>query len=104
MGGGENDDTSGLPQQFNMEMVDLAGLEIPKAIVDMVPRELCCENHVMPIDLVDGVVTLAIADPLDLQSLDNIRFVINRQVEPVLATREAIDAAIERHYGGGRHG
>jgi type IV pilus assembly protein PilB len=96
-----NDITSALAEQFNMEMVDLAGLEIAKAVIDMVPHELCRENHIMPIDMFDGVLTVAISDPLDLQSLDNIRFVINNQVEPVLATREAIDAAIEQYYGGG---
>ncbi|MCY3017802.1 MAG: ATPase, T2SS/T4P/T4SS family [Planctomycetota bacterium] len=96
-----NDITSALAEQFNMEMVDLAGLEIPKSVIDMVPHELCRENHIMPIDMFDGVLTVAIADPLDLQSLDNIRFVINNQVEPVLATREAIDAAIEKYYGTG---
>jgi len=96
-----NDITSALAEQFNMEMVELTGLEIPKSVIDMVPHELCRENHIMPIDMFDGVLTVAIADPLDLQSLDNIRFVINNQVEPVLATREAIDAAIELYYGGG---
>jgi len=96
-----NDITSALAEQFGMEMVDLAGLEIAKSVIDMVPHELCRENHIMPIDMFDGVLTVAIADPLDLQSLDNIRFVINSQVEPVLATREAIDGAIEQYYGGG---
>ena len=97
----QNDITSALAEQFNMEMVDLTGLEISKAVIDMVPQNLCTENHIMPIDMFDGVLTVAIADPLDLQSLDNIRFVINNQVEPVLATREAIDAAIDKYYGGG---
>jgi type IV pilus assembly protein PilB len=96
-----NDITSALAEQFNMEMVDLTGLEISQAVIDMVPQNLCTENHIMPIDMFDGVLTVAIADPLDLQSLDNIRFVINNQVEPVLATREAIDAAIDKYYGGG---
>ena len=93
-----NDITSSLAEQFNMEMIDLQGLEIEKSIVDMVPQELCRENHIMPINVFDGILTVAISDPLDLQSLDNIRFVINNQVEPVLATREAIDAAIEHYY------
>jgi len=99
---GPNDITSALAEQFNMEMVDLEGLEVAKSVIDMVPSELCRENHIMPIDMFDGVLTVAIADPLDLQSLDNIRFVINSQVEPVLATREAIDAAIEKYYGNGQ--
>jgi type IV pilus assembly protein PilB len=95
-----NDITSALAEQFAMEMVDLEGLEIAKTVTDMVPQELCRENHVMPIDMFDGVLRVAVSDPLDLQSLDNLRFVINSEVEPVLATRDAIDAAIERYYGG----
>src|SRR6185369_15128846 len=89
------DVTAALAEQFGMEVVDLEGLNVDKAVVDMIPQELCRENHVMPIDMF-----VAISDPLDLQSLDNIRFVINSQVEPVLCTREAIDTAIERYYTG----
>src|SRR5438105_4436036 len=95
------DVTSALAEQFGMEIVDLEGVEIPRSVVDMVPQEQCRENHVMPLDLFDEILTVAISDPLDLQALDNIRFVINCQVQPVLATREAIDAAIEKYYGGG---
>jgi type IV pilus assembly protein PilB len=96
-----NDITGALAEQFQMEMVDIEGLEIPTDVINMVPEEQCRENHIMPIGLMDGVLAVAISDPLDLQSLDNIRFVINSQVDPVLATRESIDAAIERYYSKG---
>ncbi len=96
-----NDITGALAEQFQMEMVDIEGLEIAKEVINMVPEEQCRENHIMPIGLMDGVLAVAISDPLDLQSLDNIRFVINSQVDPVLATRESIDAAIERYYSKG---
>jgi len=96
-----NDITTALAEQFQMEMVDIDGLEIPREVINMVPQEQCRENHIMPIGMMDGVLAVAISDPLDLQSLDNIRFVINAQVDPVLATRESIDAAIERYYNEG---
>jgi type IV pilus assembly protein PilB len=92
------DVTGALAEQFGMEIVDLEGLEIARSVVDMVPQEQCRENHVMPLDMFDGILTVAISDPLDLQALDNIRFVINCQVQPVLCTREAIDSAIDRYY------
>src|SRR5258708_1709141 len=53
------DITSALAEQFNMEMVDLAGLEIAKPVIDMVSQERCSENHIMPIDFFDGVLTVA---------------------------------------------
>lgn len=92
------DVTGALAEQFGMEIVDLGGLEIDRSIVDMVPQEQCAEHHVMPVDMYEGVLTIAISDPLDLQALDSIRFVINCQVQPVLATREAIDSAIGKYY------
>ncbi|MEI6236529.1 MAG: ATPase, T2SS/T4P/T4SS family, partial [Planctomycetota bacterium] len=98
------DVTSALAEQFGMEIVDLEGIDIAQSVVAMVPQEQCHENHVMPIDMFDGILTVAISDPLDLQALDNIRFVINCQVQPVLATREAIDAAINRYYAASSDG
>jgi type IV pilus assembly protein PilB len=92
------DITAALAEQFGMEMVDLQGLEIPEQVSRMISEQLCRDNHVMPVDIFDGVLTLAISDPLDLHALDNIRFTANCQVEPVLATREAIDEAINRWY------
>ena len=92
------DITGALAEQFGIEIVDLEGVDVASSVVAMVPQEQCRENHIMPIDMFDGILTVAISDPLDLQALDNIRFVINCQVQPVLATREAIDAAIERYY------
>lgn len=95
-----NDITAALAEQFGMEMVDLEGLEIPANVVQMVSQNLCHDNRVMPIDLFDGVLTLAISDPLDLQALDNIRFTTTCQVEPVLAPAESIAAAIRKYHGG----
>jgi type IV pilus assembly protein PilB len=94
------DITLALAEQFGMEVVDLEGIEVASQVTAMVPEQHCRDNHVMPIDMFDGVLTLAISDPLDLHALDNIRFMTNCQVEPVLATREAIDGAIERWYAG----
>jgi type IV pilus assembly protein PilB len=53
----------------------------------------------MPIDVFDGVLTVAVSDPLDIQALDNLRFVTNMQVEPVLATAEAIMKSLDRWFG-----
>ena len=93
------DVTTALAEQFGMEMVDLEGIQPAVQVTAMVSEQHCRDNHVVPIDMFDGVLTLAISDPLDMHALDNIRFMTNCQVEPVLATREAIDAAIERSYG-----
>jgi type IV pilus assembly protein PilB len=94
-----DDITAALAEQFGMEMVDLAGLEIDRQVLDMISQDTCRDNKVMPIDVFDGVLTVAVSDPLDIQALDNLRFVTNMQVEPVLATAEAIMKSLDRWFG-----
>jgi len=95
----QEDVTKALADQFGIEMVDIEGLEIPKEVIEMVPRELAQEHNIIPIEMHDGVLTVAMSDPLDLFTLDNLRFVINCPVECVLATVDAIQGALARYYG-----
>ena len=92
------DITSALAEQFSMEMVDLDGLDISPESVAMLAPEFCRGNRVVPIHIAENVLTVAVCDPLDLQSLDSLRFLTGLQIEPVLATNEAISAAIEKYY------
>jgi len=93
------DITFALAEQFELEMVDIDGIEIDKGVIAMVPRDLARQHNIIPIEKADGVLTVAMSDPLDLFTLDNLRFVINMAVEPVLATEESIKNAITRYYG-----
>ena len=52
-----------------------------------------------PAGLEDDVLTVVISDPLDLETIEKLRFILNRRIETALATREAIQEAINRHYG-----
>ena len=39
-------------------------------------------------------------DPLDFETIDKLRFVLNREIEVALAPKEAIVEAINKYYGG----
>ena len=95
----QEDVTKALADQFGIEMVDIEGLDVPREVIEMVPRELAQEHGIIPIEMHDGVLTVAMSDPLDLFTLDNLRFVINCPVECVLATADSIKAALNRYYG-----
>jgi type IV pilus assembly protein PilB len=92
------DITAALAEQFDMEMVDLAGIRIDPQVLHLVPKEQCQTSHIIPVELADGVLRIAIADPFDLEALDAVRFALSETVEAVLAPREAIDTAISRCY------
>src|SRR5437763_14984658 len=53
----------------------------------------------MPLSLETGQMKIVISDPTDFETVEKLRFVLNKDIQPVLAPREQIIEAINRHYG-----
>lgn len=88
-----------MAKHHGMRYVDLSAVKIPESVIEMVPEAVARENSVLPLALEDDVLTVVLSDPLDLETTDKLRFILNRRIETVLAPKEAIQAAINRHYG-----
>ena len=86
--------------QFGYEFVDLGAMEIPQSVIALIPESVARENVVIPIAMVDERLRVAMSNALDLDVIDKLRFMTNRDVDPVVAPKEAIQTAINRHYGG----
>jgi len=80
------------------EFVDLKGVAIPPAIVELVPESVARENKILPYQVEGDTLKVLMSDPNDIETLDKLRFILNRPIEPVLATQELIREAINRHY------
>ncbi len=88
-----------LAQQLDVEAVDLDKLTVPEAVVDLLPATIARKHEVVPLAQGDGTITVASFTPLDFKALDDLRFVLNAEVEVVLAPLSAIRRAMERLYG-----
>jgi type IV pilus assembly protein PilB len=90
---------SAIAEFHNMAFVDLKGVTIPPAVVEMVPESVARENHVMPLSHENNALQIVMSDPNDLDTIEKLRFILNKDIAPVLADREEIIAAINAHYG-----
>jgi type IV pilus assembly protein PilB len=88
-----------MAEHGGFEFVDLATLEIPKAVTELVPESVARENVVLPLALEGNMMKIAMNDPTNIEVLDKLRFVLNRDIQPVLAPQEQIQEAINRNYG-----
>jgi len=87
-------------KQFGYEFVDVSTIQIPAAVIQMVPESVARENLVCPLSLGDeGSLTVAMHDPEKYEVLDKLRFIINRDIKVVVAPKDVIQQAINRHYG-----
>lgn len=91
--------TEALAIQFDLPFVELDSMEIPPEIIASVPKAVCEEYMILPVKRSSRLLTIAMTDPLDLFTLDNLRFILNTDVECVLAPRESVEKGIKRYYG-----
>ncbi|MEM1228641.1 MAG: GspE/PulE family protein [Planctomycetota bacterium] len=79
--------------------VDLRTERISETVIELVPESVARENTVLPFKDEDGALTILIADPFDLETIEKLRFILNRKIETALAPKEAIIGAINQYYG-----
>ncbi|MDR0328218.1 MAG: Flp pilus assembly complex ATPase component TadA [Planctomycetaceae bacterium] len=87
-----------IAEEHGREFVDLRGVAIPPAVVELVPESVARENRILPYQVEGDTLKILMSDPNDIETLDKLRFILNRPIEPVLAALELIQEAINRHY------
>ncbi|MDI6605994.1 MAG: type II secretion system protein GspE, partial [Candidatus Omnitrophota bacterium] len=65
----------------------------------LVPQEFALKNAVIPISRTLRSLTVAMADPLDLILIDNLKKITSCEINPVIATKSDITKAIMEFYG-----
>jgi type IV pilus assembly protein PilB len=91
--------TEALARQFDYPYVDLKNLKLNPEVVKTVPRDVCEGNTIFPIKSSGKTLTIAMSDPLDLFALDNLKFILNKEIDIVLSPKDSILEAIAKSYG-----
>lgn len=84
--------------QFNFEFVELEAVQVPHSIIELVTESMARENNVIPVEVRGDEVIVAMHTP-NVEVVDKLRFVLNREIKIVMGTLEGIQGAINRHYG-----
>ena len=83
----------------HMDFVDLDRVDIPENIIELMPESVARENVVLPLSEVDSRLKVVISDADDVDTLEKLRFILNKDVVPALAPRGKILESINRLYG-----
>jgi type IV pilus assembly protein PilB len=90
---------SAIAEFHGMEYVKLADMTIPPSVIELVPESVARENVVLPMAQEGGTLKIITSDPADFDTLQKLQFILNKDIQPVLAPREQIIEGINRHYG-----
>jgi len=89
-----------LEKQLGQSCVHLEETEIAADILKRMKIDIAKKYCIIPIDFDKGTLTVAMSDPTDLKTLDDLGFVLNMRIKPALALESDIKKAIARHYEG----
>jgi type IV pilus assembly protein PilB len=87
-----------LSRQYGIPSITLTNLDIDGETLRLVPSNLAKKYEVLPVKRIGGTLTLAMSDPTNVFALDDVAFMTNLQILPVVAPQAAITKAIERAY------
>jgi len=88
---------------FGVEAVSLRDIQIPDDVIATIPRHIARKYRVVPISKVGNTLTVAVADPSDLATLDTLTHMLGGDVVFKVAPEEDIEYALNRYYGGSRN-
>jgi len=87
-----------LAKHWKLPFANLAKVsKLPEELLAAVPRDVAIEHNIVPVGRRNGALIVAM-EALDYTVLDNLRFLLNQQVEAAIATPEDIRESIEHYY------
>lgn len=90
-----------LAEQQGIPFVDLKNIKIDEKVIKNVSAKFAWHYKIMPISIESNVLTIAISNPFDMWSIDDLEANLSYRVETVLATSTDIMEAIKKYYGVG---
>jgi len=95
----EADLVRALAEQVGLEFVDLNEFPIDATSTVLLPEALSRRYRAIPIGERDGRLLVAMSDPANVYALDDIRTITGRDVQPVVATANDVEEAIQKFSG-----
>jgi type IV pilus assembly protein PilB len=95
----EADLVRALAEQVGLEFVDLNEFPIDATTTVLLPEALSRRYRAIPIGERDGRLLVAMSDPANVYALDDIRTITGREVQPVVATANDVEQAIQKFAG-----
>jgi type II secretion system protein E len=88
-----------LAAQAHMDWVDLSTKTVAPEVIKQIRAEDARRFKVIPVGFGDSGLIVAVSDPLDIDTIDSLSFLLQREIELVCASPEKIRQALIKYYG-----
>src|SRR5207247_3758401 len=88
-----------LALQVGLEFVDLTDTPPDPTVASLIPEGVAKRHRALPYAERDGKLLVAMSDPANVYALDDIRTITGRDIQPVVATANDVEDAIQKFSG-----
>ena len=92
--------TEVLSDYLGMEIINIEDVDFKEDVLDKIPHTIAQLYRIIPIAFEEHTITVAQQDPLDIQQIDDLRFLLKYNVKPVFVEREDVANALDTYYPG----
>jgi type IV pilus assembly protein PilB len=75
---------------LNVSPINLARINLQSEVVDLIPHDTAHSHKVIPVARLDNRLFLAMADPLNVLALDDVKRITKLEITPLIASEKAI--------------
>lgn len=84
--------------QYGFPYLPLSNYQLDESAVKLVPENVARQYCLIPVDKIGNTVTIAMADPLNTQAIEDVELVTNSSIQIFVSTATDIKNAIDRFY------
>ncbi|MCK4261569.1 type II secretion system ATPase GspE [bacterium] len=95
----ETDLVACLAAELSIPPINLNKYQIDEEIVNLIPEHVARHYQLLPLSKIGKTLTVAMADPLNVFAMDDIKILTGYRIEPIICTEKDIKEAIDRYYG-----
>lgn len=85
-----------LSEHLKIDRVDFTRRYIPPEVVNLVPPTMVTEQLILPLEIDEGILLVAMADPLNINVIDDLQRITGKNIRPLVATEAEIADAFQR--------
>ncbi len=94
----EDDLTHALSSGLGMPPIDISRLKIDPAVVKIIPQDVAVKYQIIAISRMGNNLTLAMADPLNIFAIDNVKALTGMNIVPIITRASLVQQNIEKYY------
>jgi len=98
----EKDVALALAEQCGVNYVDLSSFKINEELLNTLPNDAIYRFQFVPLEMVAGVLSVAVTDPTDVVKLDELELFLDRPLKIFVATESAISSVVKAGEGARR--